>query len=243
MIKKLLLLLLLLPSLSLAKEATTQTTEQTIKEVQEMIAPPQPIVVYTPMSFMDRDIDLWEQVSQQLLNYNGGNQTLKLVVSGVGGDLMVVDRVMDAIERAQAKGLKVEMEASGNVISGHALLMCAADTISMRPNTLVVYHYAGSFTDYFFGYFTVREVNKSLEAAVIMHNILSKCERKGLLTLEQIKAIEGGYKVSIVNIDGSVMAIVDADYYSGYLYYIQNLAYILFLYGLAVVTVGLFKRV
>lgn len=248
LILSLLIVLVCVQVISITKvhAAEAKVTQKDIQAIVDLIAPPQPVTFtyYLPQEINIDDPD-WGAFSQGLLNMaqQPAGTKLHLMVTGIGGDVITVFRVARSLELLKQSGVEVDMEVSGEAVSGHAALLCVADKVTVDNGSSVVFHNEGGYTGYVNDMITTRELNQDPADLTPYYTLLQKCISKKILTQEQFQQIQEGKRVVFISQGGSLITYTTNDYDIGFCHTLQELAYLVLCIASMLIFIGLAKRI
>lgn len=162
----------------------------------------------TPYTFMDSDVDSWEEFATSLLKTNyTPDANIVLKVSGYGGDMMTGNRVVQSLIDAEARGLKVHMDVVGPAYSMHAYLVCFGSDYKIESGGTLMYHQVFGVSTAFFGLIQYKEFALDPASEVTEEYMLNTCIAKGILTQDDKKNILNGKEVYITAVPGGTLKL------------------------------------
>jgi hypothetical protein len=203
-------------------------------------------IAFTPNTFIDSNNDLWDAFANKLVSLSSIDamrSKITLLVNGYGGDVNEVFKVSASIERAKEKGVVVDMEVIGQAISGHAYLLCAANKVTFREGSSVVFHAAGNYNSLFFKLFSYRTIGKDIETTTLSLPLFKSCVRNNLLTLEEVMLVSQGKRITITYLNGQFNRYVNEDYNNEWSNMFAQLIYIGFLFCVLILLIYIIKRI
>lgn len=245
MIKKLLLLLVLIPTIGLASEKD-QSLEAIIKGLNALNSAsiasvlPTVITIDTPLTFMGADNQGWEAIIQGLATLKSGD-VVTFNVTGFGGEVIEGNRVVNAIVEAEKRGVTVNMDVVGPAYSMHAYITLFADKVILESNGGLMFHEMSSQETFLrlipYRVTSLDPASRQLEIYFLHQGLLTQ-----RLTKEDVDAILDGKDVYKTRyLDRIRTDIVEDDL--GAINVIESILILLLKIVSAVIVVGLLKRV
>lgn len=174
---------------------------------------------------------------------NGDIADINMNVNGNGGDINGIQELYNAIRTASESGKNITGTVTGLSISGHAMLLCAFDSITVKPGSSVVFHGFGRYAD-FMGLFTYRDQTPDMEYALFQERFLKDCVDKEILTKEDAADIQAGMKITYSYIDNQTrIRSVSADYTNNTLGQLLEVISKIFIAVAALLFIALAKRI
>lgn len=146
-----------------------------------------PLVVHnTPMTFEDSDYDKWRQLETDLY---AANSPVELDWYGYGGRVDYGLEFIRVLEYLHVKHIPVTLKLEGMAASMHAMVTCYADTLLMKPGSVLLFHPVKFSKPTFFGLFTYTSSDVPFGDMVMDKTIMDQCISKGLLTSKEEESI------------------------------------------------------
>lgn len=186
-------------------------------------APEKMVVVFnTPytMGMNDQDFKTFEAFADGLniisTKFDPKKLDLTLVINiqGYGGRADLMNTVMTAIEEAEKKGIKIQMNVIGPAASAHAFLTCSTPSnVHINPRGALMFHSPGILKSIFgLSVYKTTGMPDKLIPTAVNEALFNTCIANNKLSKEQVNAIKAGAMVEIVyDGSGTLIAVVEDD--------------------------------
>ncbi len=202
--------------------------------------PPEMVTLTVPMTFEGDDIAIWEGFSDGL-----GKTAIPVItfkVQGYGGIVLVANEFAQAVSDAVKAGKIINMDIIGPSYSAHAFITCYASKVSIREGAGLMFHSVAVFRETLFGLIQYADSATDPTTAAAQDTMFNQCISKGILTPIDVKYIKADGDVFITNVGGKILKTYMADPYRG-TKLLSDAAFIVFLLSIALVLIGLAKRI
>lgn len=205
--------------------------------------PPTEETINVPQDFVSQESFIfWQNLPDYLRKSTATKITL--LDAGFGGQVMLMYTAYSGIKDA-AKSKEIVMRAIGPAGSASAFIVCAASKVEIDEGASLYFHGPRSInrTDYIWELFnlTLKDRTQTIPNGFMFSTIFSDCQKKGLLTAEDVTKINAGYGVYVMNVGGT---LIKSYQYENF--FLDNLLEYLALFAqltLIIAVLGLIKRI
>lgn len=193
----------------------TKSDTQITAEVTKLLHAPTQLpnvnitTITLPDAFDENNFPVWYKIEDLLLQAT--NTTFVLRVSGMGGDALMLNDFIRAIQEAQQHGNTVNMNIIGPSASAHAFITCFANTVTIQDGASLLFHQAYGMSSLFFGFVEIRELASDPLIMGISDFMLNTCVANGRLTAQDVKTIRSGDDVILVRNGDNLVKLYKAD--------------------------------
>lgn len=167
------------------------------------------VTIDLPSAFEEGQQQEWVEISQTLRTAVNTEFTLR--VTGMGGEALMLNNFIRALQDSQAKGNIVNMDIIGPAASAHAFITCFANKVTLRDGASLLFHQAYGMSSLFFGLVQVRELASEPMIMAISNLMLNTCVKNGRLTLKDVQVIKSGDDVTIVKEGAKYVKLYSSD--------------------------------
>ncbi len=205
-------LFFVLPTSLFAAEIPQATsTEQVQKDLNDLKAKLQrkSVVLTIPEVFDESSVEAFNQLETGLREIQNVDVTLE--VTGLGGDGLMMNDFIRAIEDAQANGNTIRMDIIGPAASAHAFITCYANSVTMRPGSSLLFHQGYGFISLFMGMLEYRQMATQSIITNMTDGMMQECVKRGRLTAKDTEVIKSGDDVIYIAADGKITKQYERD--------------------------------
>lgn len=117
---------------------TSTSNILSIQQLQTLVTQTQSSIVDSPPLFTSNFLDQWHELESTIRDGDKKQYTIRW--EGYGGMVFFGGEFQQAIVDAQKQGKVINIDVIGPAISMHALSVCYADNVNIRPGASLVFH-------------------------------------------------------------------------------------------------------
>ncbi len=195
------------------------------------------VTVVVPQTFTGNDLIVWEAIDNALRNTPFS--IINLEIQGFGGDVFEMNKFIQSVKYAQARGKIINMIVVGPSYSAHAFITCYANKVVLKPEGALMFHQMKQEQSFLF----IRYGTVVTDAAALslQDAVLDKCVASSRLNKSDVLAILNDSEVTITQKNGEIIK----SYFSnsaGPLFVLEQVAKLIATIALGLVLIGLYRR-